>query len=94
MKHTQGPWFLSYDQGRTRDVISENGKLTICMVRGSWVTQEEYIANCNLIAAAPQLLYVLKQLEDSAEYWSEYDVPIGIVDQIKLVISKATGETK
>jgi hypothetical protein len=31
-------------------------------------------------------------LEESAAYWSEYDVPLGIVDDIKNVLKKARGE--
>ena len=91
-KHTPGPWFLSYDQGRTRDVIAENGKPTICMVRNSWVSADQYQANCHLIAAAPDLLAVLQELEQSSDYWSEYDVPLGIVERIKSAIAKAKGE--
>ena len=33
--------------------------------------------------AIAQALAVLTELEASAAYWSEYDVPLGIVDRIK-----------
>lgn len=49
-------------------------------------------ADARLIAAAPELLAVLKELEESAEYWSEYDVPIGIVYRIRAAIAKAEGK--
>ena len=49
-------------------------------------TQE---ANARLIAAAPDLLAVLKELEECAGYWSEYDVPLGIVERIRAAIAKA-----
>lgn len=52
----------------------------------------EFSANANLIAAAPDLLKVLIELRESADYWSEYDVPCGIVERINAAISKATGE--
>lgn len=45
-----------------------------------------------LIAAAPDLLAVAMELEESAAYWSEYDVPIGIVDRIRAALAKAMGE--
>jgi len=48
-------------------------------------------ADARLIAAAPDLLAVLQDLQESAGYWSEYDVPIGIVDRINAAIAKATG---
>ena len=50
----------------------------------------EQLANANLIAAAPDMLSVLLDLKESASYWSEYDVPIGIVDRINFAIAKAT----
>ncbi len=50
------------------------------------------LANARLIAAAPDLLAVCQELSASADYWSEYDVPLGIVDRINLAIAKATGE--
>jgi hypothetical protein len=40
-------------------------------------------------AERDELLAVLKELQESAAYWSEYDVPIGIVDRINAVIAKA-----
>jgi len=49
-------------------------------------------ANARLIAAAPELYEVLAELEESSSYWSEYDVPLGIVDRIKDVLKKARGE--
>lgn len=45
--------------------------------------------DAKLIAAAPELFAVLKELQESASYWSEYDVPLGIVDRINQAIAKA-----
>ena len=39
-----------------------------------------------------EMLKVLKELQESASYWSEYDVPLGIVDRINAAISKAEGK--
>ena len=41
---------------------------------------------------APQMYRVLKELQESASYWSEYDVPLGIVDRINDVLENV--ETK
>ena len=38
---------------------------------------------------ADKLLVVCEELEESADYWSEYDVPIGIVDKLKAAIASA-----
>lgn len=35
------------------------------------------------------LLAVAKELQESAAYWSEYDVPLGIVDRLNVAIAKA-----
>jgi hypothetical protein len=45
----------------------------------------------NLIAQAPAMLEVLIDVMQCAEYWSEYDVPTGLPDEIKTVIEKALG---
>lgn len=34
------------------------------------------------------LLTVAKELQESAAYWSEYDVPLGIVDRLNAAIAK------
>ena len=36
---------------------------------------------------ATQMYNVLKELQESASYWSEYDVPLGIVDRINDVLN-------
>ena len=42
----------------------------------------------NLCRFSPQMYSVLKELQESASYWSEYDVPLGIVDRINDVLGK------
>lgn len=51
-------------------------------------------ADARLIAAAPDLLAVVKELQESVAYWSEYYVPLGIVDRINAAIEKAEGTQK
>ena len=60
----------------------------ICDLYGQ--ATEEGKANATLLCAAPDMLNVLLELQESASYWSEYDVPIGIVDRINSAIKKAT----
>lgn len=36
-----------------------------------------------------ELLAVAKELSECAEYWSEYDVPLGIVDRLRAAIEQA-----
>lgn len=93
IRHTPGPWVLSYDKGSTRDIVASPDPLPICTVRQAWLpSREQYHANARLISAAPDMLAVLQELRESAAYWSEYDAPLGIVDRIEAAIGKATGE--
>lgn len=90
-KHTPGPWIVYDDSndGKTnRMEIAAIGK-TVARIYNS--VPEEDLPNARLIAASPDLLAVLKELQESAAYWSEYDVPIGIVDRINQAIAKAEG---
>lgn len=37
------------------------------------------------------LLAVVEDLEESSEYWSEYFVPLGIVDRMRAALAEARG---
>jgi hypothetical protein len=54
-------------------------------------TKIEYFMR--MMAASPDMLEVLEELDESAYYWSQYDVPVGIHDRIKSAIAKAKGES-
>lgn len=87
-KHTPGPWNNGSDA---------NGNMIIFQRRDDPYlppesVNEEWQANLRLCDAAPELLQLVIDLQESASYWSEYDVPIGIVDRINTAIAKATGE--
>ena len=91
--HTPGPWewdakVWDYDPEQDAPwLVSADGTRVL-----SGQIQCASEANARLIAAAPDLLAVLQELQESASYWSEYDVPLGIVDRINATIQKATGE--
>ena len=82
--HTPGPWIARMNC----DVMAGERLVADCMTG----RLKDDRANARLIAAAPEMLEVLIELQESAQYWSEYDVPLGIVDRLNVVISKATGE--
>ena len=85
--HTPGPWVYDFDPDGNRHVVySDDGKVTELRFKDAE-------ANARLIAAAPDLLEVLQELKESASYWGEYDVPIGIVDRINAATAKAIGGT-
>ncbi len=63
----------------------------MAVVHPRWNAQGATVeANARLIAAAPEMLALLLRLQESAAYGGDYDVPLGIVDDINKVIEKAT----
>lgn len=80
--HTPGPWVV------LRHVGIYAGKDLVASIHSP--IPEPTKSNARLIAAAPDLLAVVQELQESAGYWSEYDVPIGIVDRINAAIELAT----
>ena len=101
-KHTPGPWGAIKLNSAPLGAWAVNapgycGKAPlVCALEHSKsgpILHAESEANARLIAAAPDLLATLQELRESANYWSEYDVPLGIVDRIKAAIAKATGDT-
>ena len=47
------------------------------------------LATFPVIKQRDELLSVLKELQQSTAYWSDYDVPLGIVDRINIAIFNA-----
>ena len=94
-KFTPGPWVLHLrDKTKTARV---NGAGGIYITQRDFTSntaadQKRIVADLQLIAAAPDLYAVLSELEESCEYWSEYDVPLGIAERIKSALQKARGE--
>lgn len=61
-----------------------------CLWAGD-ATYDMDVATANLISAAPDLYAVVEELEESSSYWSEYYVPLGIVERIQAALRKARG---
>jgi hypothetical protein len=88
-KGTPGPWRL----GPYAHVVlpshdlpeSKGGGIGICHVYGT----EKRKHNAKLIAAAPALLEVLQEVQEFAQGWSQYEMPIGLDDRINAAIAKA-----
>lgn len=83
---TPGPW-------TARATLSG---VTICNPEGVAVAKtpcgdRQALADGALLAASHDLLAVAKELVESAAYWSEYDVPPGIVGRLNSAIAKAEG---
>ena len=82
--HTPGPWIARMNC----DVMAGERLVADCMT--GWLKEDR--ANARLIAAAPEMLDILIELQESAQYWSEYGAPFDIVSRLNAVISKAKGE--
>jgi len=104
-EHTNGPWSTGASYGPLgieiidadghwvcgiahveKNVYDKDGRVT------GVVPLESGLARARLIVAAPDMFSVLSELAECAEYWSEYDVPLGIVDRIRAALAKAKGE--
>lgn len=98
---TKGPW---YSVGRAE----EKDDFFVCFVASSCPdkdyeippaqargeTEKQVLANANLIAAAPDLLYALEQARAALpDAWFAVgcNVPREVIDLINAAISKATG---
>ena len=99
-KFTNGNWFIKETKIDKTDITCQTVLMTdlkyddikspvICDLYGQ--STDEGKANSKLLCAAPDMFNVLLELQESASYWSEYDVPIGIVERINSAINKAVG---
>ena len=84
-KFTPAPWEVHPD---CPDMV----RCSLGVVAEMYLDRGQNETNSHLIAAAPDLYDVLQELEESVDYWSEYDVPLGIQDRIRNVLRKARGE--
>lgn len=88
MSHTPGPWRRYKDKTGRVSKIEGRGR-RVCTFQPSDLNAE---ANAALIAAAPEMLAMLLELQECAGYWSEYDVPLGLKERLDTAIRKARGE--
>ena len=102
-KFTPGPWVVCVQEGddvaytvfaksQLRDGRIAPEDWDNC-IASAGLNHQEVEQNARLIASAPAMLAMLQELRECAEYWSEYDVPLGIVERLDSVIKQAAGET-
>lgn len=95
-KHTPGPWEAHFEEayfvtgpdlGRVAMMMNLKGAHGL----GGRRSGNESAANARLIAAAPDLLEALKEIEAGTQFWDSYPIehPYG---KAKAAIAKATGE--
>jgi hypothetical protein len=83
-QHTPAPWRIG-SNGATTKVVDADGK-AVCML-----TYRKDCWNGDLIAAAPELLELARQIVLAAEQ-DEGEIPSDIVAGAKAAIAKATEE--
>ena len=91
MKHTPGPWRIDNESPMKYCVNSTVDNNHIAMVNWGSLTfdsEEEPLANARLIAAAPELLESLIELESKCNIFSEADYHV----RARAAIAKAKGE--
>jgi hypothetical protein len=97
-KHTKGPWFVESDDKTPIYVspVDRYEQIAICNVMvideddsesGDWINGEQTKANARLIAAAPDLLHALQNIEND-----NGQIPDHAWKVIQDVIAKATGD--
>lgn len=84
--HTTGPWSVGAPTGLVNQISIQP---CIGVVYGAG---DEIAANARLISAAPDMYAVLRELAECSQYWSEYDVPLGIHDRIAAALAKADSQ--
>ena len=92
MKHTPGPWKADYNGtlGHIKAIINDGERATPTVAKYNAITlcvpEEEQKANGALIAAAPELLEALKNIEND-----DNRIPKTIWDMRNKAIAKAEG---
>lgn len=106
VKHTPGPWSVSYLDKNGKSVVkAEHIEVATCWHHCVGAIEKEMHYNARLIAAAPELLEALIEymravavmnaaMNDGINVHGALSVMIGATDNAEAAIAKATGEAK
>ena len=94
MKNTKGKWEIENRSDKITQVISYDINTAeakdICVVSDDWNEQE---ANANLIAAAPEMLSLLKRFLEAPGYKEGRDnTKWMLLEEMKAITTKAEGK--
>lgn len=93
-EHTPGPWHRNIHPVSRYPIVFAGRNTHIARVITQGLTDSEAEANCDLIAAAPDLL---RELQSFVDRWSKYPKPptgeeLNVyLDSARAAIAKATG---
>lgn len=100
-KFTPGPWSRNIAEGGgswiehiDEDYVSHRVAFVYSDDAFEHTVTPRNHADANLIAAAPELYDVCQRMLDALPYVSEYDVPIGLWDDLRSALAKARGENQ
>lgn len=89
-KHTPGPWMV---EGCTVYALNDDGYNRFsALVQDAHTPVDELEANARLIAAAPELLSLLKEARSTLEMWKDVAPAVSLCADIDKAIAKARGE--
>lgn len=87
--HTPGPWV--HDEDCAGRILGPDG-VVVCAVYGSVARAQEDDCNQRLIAAAPELLEALEEIESlPVDDYGCREIPPGFLDKARAAIAKAKG---
>lgn len=92
-KGTQGPWVHAGGNSLSETIggaINGDGK-TLCLILGKGIGKEKATANARLIAAAPELLEALLEMQRNGRKQGWNDNYESSMEKARLAINKALG---
>ena len=89
-KHTPGPWRIGTPPPNGEQTIGTLGGLMVAVATTGAGIQTE--ANASLIAAAPDILDMLKECHDAMENVNRSDLPDGLLGRLLDLIDRVEEE--
>lgn len=80
-KHTPGPWHRNIKPAKKYGVIFAGSNTHVAVLRTDGLTDNEIEGNCNLIAAAPELLAALKDIVDNGIGTKAKAIAVAAIDK-------------
>jgi hypothetical protein len=91
-KHTPSPWYIDpFEEGCDGIGVCAQGKGVVADVDSDYCELDEFKANAQLIAAAPELYEALKSILGCQAFTCDCGIPEEVFDSAEAAIAKAEG---
>lgn len=90
-KHTPGPW-VPDQLGERRHILTKSGYV-VAAISPLYAYKKSHEANAALIAAAPDMLAMLKKVAAAEDRMPGNNPIAGLADEIRALIAKAEGRS-